>query len=44
MKPRLIRFSDDLWDQAKAKAGLTPLSAIIRKLVQMWLSGEIEVK
>jgi transcription-repair coupling factor (superfamily II helicase) len=44
MKPHMIRFSDGTWAAAKAKAGITPLSAIIRKLVRLWLAGEIEIK
>jgi hypothetical protein len=43
MKPRMIRMADSTWDAAKEKAGITPLSAIIRRLVKMWLAGEIEV-
>jgi hypothetical protein len=44
MKPRMIRMADSTWDAAKEKAGITPLSAIIRRLVKMWLAGEIEVE
>jgi hypothetical protein len=44
MKPHMIRFSDDIWAAAKVKAGITPLSAIIRQLVKLWLAGEIEIK
>ncbi len=43
MKPRMIRFSSDTWEAARKKAGITPLSAIVRQLVTMWLAGEIEV-
>jgi len=43
MKPRMVRMTDSTWSAAKEKAGITPLSAIIRKLVQLWLAGEIEV-
>jgi hypothetical protein len=44
MKPHMVRFSDGTWAKAKAKAGITPLSAIIRRLVKLWLADEIEVK
>jgi hypothetical protein len=37
-------MADSTWDAAKEKAGITPLSAIIRRLVKMWLAGEIEVR
>jgi hypothetical protein len=43
MKLRHMRFPDSLWEQAKAKAGLTPLSAIVRKLVELWLAGKIDI-
>lgn len=44
MKNRQMRFPDSLWEAAKAKAGLTPLSAIIRELVRMWVEGKIKIK
>lgn len=44
MKPHNIKMPDDLWERAQQKAGLTPLSAIIRRLIKMWLDGEIEIK
>jgi hypothetical protein len=44
MKPHMVRFTDSTWAAAKAKAGITPLSAIIRRLVKLWLADEIEVK
>lgn len=43
MKPRMVRMTDNTWEAARAKAGITPLSAIIRRLVKMWLAGEVEV-
>lgn len=43
MEPHLIRFQPSLWAQAKQKAGLTPLSAIIRRLVELWVNGKIDL-
>lgn len=31
-------------EQAQQKAGDIPLSVIVRRLIQMWLEGEIEIK
>lgn len=44
MKPHMVRFKPSTWEAAREKAGITPLSAIIRRLVKLWLAGEIEVK
>lgn len=44
MKRKSIRVPEALWAQAMKKAGLTPLSSIVRLLIQMWLDGEIEIK
>ena len=43
MKNRQIRFPDSLWAKGKAKAGITPLSAVIRKLLEMWIAGKIDL-
>jgi hypothetical protein len=43
MRSHQIRFPDTLWERFKAKAGLTPASAIIRRLVEMWLDGKIKL-
>lgn len=46
-KPRMIQkaiyFEPNLWERAKTKAGLTPLAAIIRRLVELWLEGKIKL-
>lgn len=39
-----FRLTDDEKKQGQEKAGDIPLSVIIRKLFQMWLNGEIEIK
>lgn len=31
----------EMWEAAKRKAGLRPLAAIIRRLIALWLAGEI---
>jgi hypothetical protein len=38
-----IRAPKDLISQAKAKAGYIPLSVILRKLIEKWVNGEIEL-
>ena len=43
MERHYINFLPEMWKQAKTKAGLTPLSAIIRKLVELWLAGKIDL-
>ncbi|MHC4617980.1 MAG: hypothetical protein ACYTEQ_09525 [Planctomycetota bacterium] len=37
-----FRLSEDLFDQAEEKAGLTPLAAIVRGLMEMFVDGVIE--
>ena len=39
-----LRITESEKEQAQQKAGDFPLSLIVRKLIQMWLSGEIEIK
>lgn len=38
-----VRIEKEVLEQAKKKAGLVPLSAIIRRLIEMWLRDEIKV-
>lgn len=44
MKSRMIRMTDNTWEAARVKAGITPLSAIIRQLVERWLSTEYDIE
>jgi hypothetical protein len=39
-------MSDELWDAAKEKAArtLTPLTAVIRRLLEKWLRGEVDLE
>lgn len=39
-----LRMPPSLVKSAKDKAGLIPLSAVIRTLIEMWLRGEIDLK
>ena len=39
-----FRLTEEEKKQGMAKSGDIPLSVIIRKLFQMWLNGEIEIK
>lgn len=39
-----LRMPPSLLSRAKDRAGLIPLSAVIRTLLEMWLRGEIELK
>ena len=43
MEQYSLRMPPSLWAAAKEKAGMIPLSAIIRKLIEKWLKGEVEV-
>jgi hypothetical protein len=43
MIQKAIYFEPDIWDRARQKAGLTPLAAIIRRLVELWLKGKIDL-
>lgn len=38
-----IRAPKSLITQAKEKAGYIPLSVILRKLIERWVSGDIEL-
>ena len=43
MRSHQIKFPDNLWEKAKRKAGLTSVSAIVRKLVELWIAGRIDL-
>ena len=43
MVKRNITIPLDFWEECKQKAGITPLSAVIRELLRMWLEGKIEI-
>lgn len=42
--PFTVRLTKEEKEQAVKKAGDIPLSLIVRKLIQMWINGEIEIK
>lgn len=44
MKLRSIAASDDMWEQCKRKAGIRPMAAIVRELLQAWLDGKIKIE
>lgn len=46
MKNRMIRFPDDIWNEAKAKAKAekTQLSKVVRTLVYLWIDGRIDIE
>ena len=44
MIKKAIYFDPDMWIRAQRKAGLTPLAAIIRRLLGMWLDGKINIE
>ena len=43
MKPRQIKFPEELWKTAQVKAGTIPVSVVIRRLVERWVKGEISL-
>ena len=43
MVKRNITVPLDFWEACKQKAGITPLSAVIRELLRMWLEGKIKI-
>lgn len=44
MIQRTIRLPDNLWQQAIDKAnGLMSVSAVIRRLLEMWINDEVEL-
>jgi hypothetical protein len=44
MKSFTMRMPPSLIEAAQERAGLIPLSVVIRTLVEMWLRGEIDLK
>lgn len=44
MKSFTMRMPPSLIEKAQDRAGLIPLSAVIRTLIEMWLRGEIDLK
>jgi hypothetical protein len=44
MVRRGLRIDLELWEQAKTKAGLIPISVIIRLLLKKWIKGEINLE
>lgn len=44
MKRMNIMVDMEKWEQARKKAGGFSMSAIVRKLIEMWLAGKIEIK
>lgn len=38
-----VRMPPSLWEAAMNKSGMIPLSVIIRRLVEMWIKGEIKI-
>lgn len=43
MERYTFRLPPTLLDEAKQKAGMIPLSKIIRRLIEKWLNGEIRI-
>lgn len=43
MEQYSVRMTPSLWDTAMQKAGMIPLSAIIRKLLKLWIDGKIDI-
>ncbi len=39
----VFRVTIDFFEQLTAKAGMIPLSRIIRRLLEKWLAGEINL-
>ncbi len=44
MIPYAIRMPAHLIEQAKEQAGMIPLTRIIRRLVELWAAGKIDLK
>lgn len=44
MKPFTLRLYPSLIDRAKDKAGIVPLSTVIRLLIEKWVNGEITIE
>lgn len=44
MVQRTFRLPESLWGRAATKAnGLMPLSAVIRRLLELWIDDEIDL-
>lgn len=43
MERYTFRMPDSLLLKAKGKAGMVPLSRVIRRLIEKWVAGEIEI-
>jgi hypothetical protein len=43
MVTRNITVPLEFWESAKRKAGLRPLSAVIRELLKLWMEGKIKI-
>ncbi|GIK43879.1 MAG: hypothetical protein BroJett011_77120 [Chloroflexota bacterium] len=43
MVQRSISIEPNFWERCKEKAGLTPISAIVRRLLELWLEGKIKI-
>lgn len=44
MKPHPIKMPDSLWNKAVKKSGITPVAAVVRRLLDMWIKGEISLE
>lgn len=44
MIPFTMRMQPSLLERAKSKAGLIPLSTVIRLLIEKWLNGETVIE
>jgi len=44
MIPYSVRLPENLIEQAKARAGLIPLSRVIRRLIELFVSGRINLE
>lgn len=38
-----MRFSNNFFKEVKKKAGLIPIAAIIRRLLEKWLKGDVDL-
>ena len=38
-----FRLSSQMLEQVKDKAGFVPISVVIRELLALWLTGEVEI-
>ena len=42
MKPRNITVQDSLWEAAKQKAKIAKMSALVRRLLELYVSGKLD--